>query len=444
MEHPLMLQTKKAIKTAHAKVVPAIKKIQTTQSYTQAETWIKNRIGKYTIGIDKQKTRTGFLVLGIIVSIWLLYAIISSLFSSQLAGVVPEVYKDKLLQAQTAIEDASRNMGNQDVFNADMDKATNLILAVQAQKLFLSDTQKLLANISALRKQVSGVESFTLSSTNLMYSFQNAKSTFGLVAILQINKQWYFVGQNSITGPYIAGSGPAKTYPYPDGEEAVSADTNENGIEILTKSNRMLNFNKGQINYQTVEMQQTWEPSSVIHTYNSNVYLLSNGSGNTAQIFKHRPGVSGFASKNGIIPQADTKGLGLLDFAVDGGFYLLKNDLTIDRVMTAPQYSKNSVILNKLPKEDYKQTLPMSPKLFVGNNLSYVYLLLDGDIWIFQPDSKSFKDVRSLTYIGRLNAANSTLKTIAVPTDGTILVGDANGVYTVQFEINNGKIIIRS
>lgn len=83
---------------------------------------------------------------------------------------------------------------------------------------------------------------------------------------------------------------------------------------------------------------------------------------------------------------------------MDGGFYLLKEDLSIDKVFGLPAYSKKSIVINNLP-ENYAQDGNESPEFFIAQNLNYVYLLLANRIWIFEPDSKNYRDVKSIKYI---------------------------------------------
>jgi hypothetical protein len=108
--------------------------------------------------------------------------------------------------------------------------------------------------------------------------------------------------------------------------------------------------------------------------------------------------VNGFSARNGVLNEADMKNTNILDFAIDGGFYLLKNDLSLDKVFTTPDYSQRSIVLNKLP-DNYKLDDNIAPTFITGPNLNYIYIMLNGKIFILEPDSRNYKDVRSAKYI---------------------------------------------
>lgn len=280
-----------------------------------------------TINLEDRFVRGVLFGLGIVVSIFFLYLIISSLFSAQNSTTVPEEYKNKLIEAQLIIEKSNKDLGNREVFNENIKKAESIIFEVRDKQIFLNDVKKLLTDISILKKQMNGVESFDPKSTSAEYTFTD--TAFGLQNVFEVSKKLYFVGKNSLIGPYIKG-GEVKTYTYPDGEEALSSDTSGDGyIYIFTKTGRLIRFYKGEFVYVNVEGQKTWEKAKEIRFFNSNLYLLSEDG---QQIYKHKPGVNGFASKSDVLDTKDTKGHNIISFGVDGGFYLLKEDLSIDKV----------------------------------------------------------------------------------------------------------------
>jgi hypothetical protein len=80
---------------------------------------------------------------------------------------------------------------------------------------------------------------------------------------------------------------------------------------------------------------------------------------------------------------------------------MLKNNLTLVKFFRSPKYRLESMVLNKLPK-NYTLENNSRVKLFTRPNLSYVYLLLNNKIWIFEPNTKVASDTKSLTYIGQI------------------------------------------
>ena len=278
-----------------------------------------------------------------IVAVGLLYLITSSIFHSGVNSVVPEEYKNKLIEAKQILDRSSRDIANKDAFKDNISKAESLIFEVRDQKLFSNDVKNLLSQISVLKKQLNGIETYSLDGHPEAYHFE--AGTFQPIELFENANKLYFVGKNGIYGPYVAGTTPKKA-PFPDGEEAISADITPEGIiYVLTKTNRVIRYSKNVFSYVSVEGQSTWEPSSKIRTFIGNIYLLS---ADGTQIFKHKPSVNGFTGKSPII-DGGVKGNTLLDFALDGGFYIIKNDLLFEKIFTAPAFSRKGLILNKLP-----------------------------------------------------------------------------------------------
>ncbi len=391
------------------------------------------------VNLENKYIRGSLLGTGLLICIILLYAIISGLVNTQIEKTVPEEYKTKLIEAKVYIEKAGKDIGNKDAFEKNIKLAETILfdLREQDQEYLLQDRKKILDNITILKKQFNGIESFELWTQNAEYVFQ--KADFWLGHIFEISKKLYFIGKNSLISGYVKGW-EVKTYNYPDGEELLKAEaTNEGQIFILTKSFRILKFYKGEFAYVNVEGQKTWENAKNIKLYNGSLYLLAP---QWNQIFKHKPGINGFASRSAIFDESETKNLSILDFAIDGGFYLLKNDLTLDKAFTTPSFSKRSIVLNKLP-DNYKLEDNIIPTVITGQNLNYLYMLINGKLFIFEPDARNYKDVRSAKYIGQLEPANTKILSVFVPKDGEIYFWDNKWIYSVHYEISDGKIVVR-
>ena len=415
---------------------------ETVSGYARRISWIES-IRLWVASFPprrKHAIRMGFFGLGVVVSVVLLYFIISAIFVQRVSTALPQEYKNKLIEAELIIEKANKNISNRDAFDTDIKNAEDLIFAVRDKQLFLNDVKKELDEIAVLKRQMDGIESFKIVPENTTYSFKTPRQVVG---IFEDTKKLYFVGQNEVMGPFIPGDTDVKVSTYPDGEEAVSADMDSGIIYILTKSNRVLRYSKGQFTYATVTGQQTWEDSLATHVYNGNVYLLSKDG---HQIFKHKPGVNGFSAKSGIISDSDAKSATgiLLDFAVDGGFYLLNKDLAIDRMATAPSYSRRSVVIDNLPKDEYSvDDGTANPRLVLGGNSYYLYMLLNNRIWVFEPNSKNAKDVNAVRYIGQIDTSEGIINSIYVPTDGTVYAAMKSGIYKITFDVVDGKIVVK-
>jgi hypothetical protein len=153
--------------------------------------------------------------------------------------------------------------------------------------------------------------------------------------------------------------------------------------------------------------------------------------------------VNGFSAKSGMLEGDRSKKPSILDVALDGGFYILKKDLTLDKVFTVPSYSERSIVLNGLP-DDYSLSSDTDlPKLSIFPNANYLYLVLGNRIWIFDPDSRDYRNIKSVRYIGQIEVVESPVRSIHVSKDGTIIAATDAGVYHIQFEVSDGKLVIR-
>jgi hypothetical protein len=391
---------------------------------------------KQIVDLGNPTIRKVVFGVGVAVSVTLLYLVVSSVFSGQADTAVPEEYRQKLVDAAAAIQKASKEAGNPELFRTHVKQAEDLIFEVRDKQLFMTDVTKLLGDISVLKKEANGIESFNLTADTLLYG-----SGSDVVGVFEDSKRYYFLMKESVVGPYVHG-GETKTYPLPDGEDAVSGDMLGDTLYVLTASNRVLKFYKGEFSYVNVSGQQVWQKADIMHTYNSNLYLLSS-TASGSDIARHRPGVNGFSAGSSILADNEAR-TALFDFVIDGGFYLLRGDLMIDRIVSAPSYARKSLVINKLP-DGYK--LPESgakPRLFLARSPYYLYVLLGNTVWIFEPNSKRFQDITSLTYVGQLEPTGANIHTIYVPEDGTIVVGtDTGEVHTVKFEVADGKILVR-
>lgn len=324
------------------------------------------------------------------------------------------------------------------MFKSNLKKAEDLIFEVRGKGVYLNDVKRLLDNISILKKQMNGIESFDPKSRESEYAFADKK--FSPVGVFEIQKKYYFVGKNALVGPYVKGA-ETKSYPYPDAEEAISSDASAEGIiYVLTKTNRVLKFYKGEFSYVNVGGQKTWEAGRAIKTFNGNLYVLS---ADGTQIYKHKPSVNGFSAKSGVLEGDRSKKPKVLDFGIDGSVYLVREDLMMDKVFTVPNYSERSLILNGLPDDYSLSSANEVPKFFTFSNTNYLYLILSNRIWVFEPDSRDYRNVKSMRYVGQIEVVESPVRSLFVPKDGTVFASTDSGVYQIRFEVSDGKLVIR-
>ena len=98
----------------------------------------------------------------------------------------------------------------------------------------------------------------------------------------------------------------------------------------------------------------------------------------------------------------------IISIAIDWGFYILKKDLTIVKFYSNP-YRLEGIVLNNLPK-NYNTNNNPNIDLKVRDGLNYIYLLMDNKIWIFKPNTKNFKNTKSLNYIGQIEWWKNEIK----------------------------------
>jgi|TARA_Y100001960_G_C14759809_1_gene873382 hypothetical protein len=110
-----------------------------------------------------------------------------------------------------------------------------------------------------------------------------------------------------------------------------------------------------------------------------------------------------------------------MSISIDGGFYILKSDLTIVKFFRSPKYRLEGIVLNKLPK-NYKYDGSSSVKIKAGVQLNYVYMLMNDKIWVFQPNTTNKKNTTSLTYIGQIEAEQNKIEDFYVNRDGEVLI----------------------
>jgi hypothetical protein len=127
--------------------------------------------------------------------------------------------------------------------------------------------------------------------------------------------------------------------------------------------------------------------------------------------------------------------------SIDGWFYILKEDLSMIKFFSNP-YRVESLSLNKLPR-NYTYDQSSNIFLYTRANLSYVYMLMNNKIWIFEPNTQSYASTKSLTYVGQIEWLNEQIDSFYVKTDGNILVASKKGIYKLGFQVNDDKLVLQ-
>lgn len=397
-------------------------------------------LGKEKLACQSRMIKNVVFVLWILVSVIFLYNIIGTILSSSSNVKEIEASKVKLEEIRTYIRIANENIANPDIFSLNIQKADNLIAEINQKELFLNDIQKILEDITIIKKQFDWVESFEEEKDKLISDKIDATSS----SIIQIAWKIYVVWKDSIYGPIISWQ-EVKKYTF---ESIGAGDSfkkaivyNNESILLLTTAGKIVNFATNWFfRYVDSVGQTSWEKMTQVDSFGQNIYTIDTASN---QIMKHTKNGINFNEGTPYLKDEDAKATwNILSIAVDWWIYILKNDLSVVKVYGSPKYRMENILINKLPK-NYSVEWNSPIILKTRQELSYVYLLMNDKIWIFKPNSKSYLDTKSLTYIGQIEGKTSKIKDFYIAHDGELIVLNEKWVYKLNFEVSDTKLIIR-
>lgn len=383
--------------------------------------------------LSNTRYQFAFLAIGVVLLFALAYSLVSSILwvlSSNTSDT-----KNLLIQANILIDDGQKLSGNPTAFNAKITQAEKILFDLRKEQSHMVDTQKLFDRIASMKKEVYDIQSVDMTQLTSVIPFNPAE--FSPVGMIEKDKKLILLGEWGAILNYVTGDKVIKIVPYPGWERIKSFDAGEDGsIYILTTQNHILSPLRDEFSYVNVTGQNSWEDALSIKTFNGNIYLLE---ASKNQIQRHKPGLNGFSQKSGLMEKVQPW---IFDMSIDGGIYLYMEDGKILRYLW-DRNTLTSIILNKIPGEWGIDTSKTS-SFITRSYLSYTYILNGNRIWIFQPDSKRFQDIKAWNYIGQFELnTESTVKSINVPRDGLIYVTTSTGVYGLNFEFVDGKIIFK-
>lgn len=375
----------------------------------------------------------------ITLSTFLLFYVISWIIWSTIQTSKTNEYKTNLIEARNYIRVASENLTNDVIFEQNIQKAENIINTVKEKKLFLTDIDSINQDISIIKKQYYWIETFNDTNENLIFRWNFKES----IKIVENNKKIYVITKNSIYWPIISWQN-IKNLVFNDlqiDDEFIDWSSDGNEIILLTKKWRVVKYSKNwTFSYSNVLWQNSWQNSKSIKAYNQSIYMLNT---EWNQFYKHSPSWWNYMEWISYLNDWDSKKLqNILTFWIDWGFYILKNDLTLYKFFSRPKYSLNSIVLNNLPK-NYNLEKSNNIDIVTWNNLNYFYLFLNDKIWIFQPNTKKYTDVKSLTYLWQIEAKNWNIKSFYIPRDWEIQILLEAWIHKINFEVKDSKIIVR-
>jgi hypothetical protein len=282
------------------------------------------------------------------------------------------------------------------------------------------------------------VETFDERTDNLIYKWLPAWT----IKVINIKWALYTMTKNSILGPIIWWN-TAKEYMYKElwEDSFVDVAVIDSSIFLITKSGKIISFEKNWFfkNY-TVKWQTKWEDFKFVKTYNTYLYTLA---ANWNQIYKHKLFWDSFEKWVPYLEEQDTKTLNnIMDIALDWWIYLLRKDLSLVKVFRSPTYRIEKLVLNKLPKNYDIEPNTHTPRLIVWSKLKYVYMFLNNKVWVFRTNSPNFNQTKTLTYVWQIDWVSKIID-FAIYRDGEVYILNKNGIFRVNFEVSDNKLILK-
>lgn len=384
--------------------------------------------------LENKKYQYAFLSIGVVLLFILSYSLISSIL-----GVFENNKSDSknlLIQAKIYIEEWKKISINPAAFNAKITQAEKILFDLRKEQIYTKDIQELLEQIASIKKEVYDIQTIDMSRFATIIPFD--PSSIVPIWIYEKDKKLTLIWEESAIIDYTPGEKKLKQIKYPWNEKVLKFDSGEDGsIFLLTQQNHIMVPRRDDFAYINITWwMKSWEESQEIKTYNGNIYLLN---ASKSQITKHKPWVNGYSQKSDVLKKSEPW---IMNMSIDGGIYIYMDDWKISRY-TGDQEKINNITLNKIPGE--WNINPMISTTFVTRgNLSYTYIQNGNHIWIFQPNSKRFQDISSWEYKGQFELkTDETIKSISVIRDGSIYVTTNRGIYELNFEFVDGKIIFK-
>lgn len=394
---------------------------------------LKERLEK-----ESKITKNIVFVGWILISVFLLYSILSWIIWKTIEWWKTWEYKNYLIEAREYLRAANENISNPENFELNIKKSEELITKVKEENLFLNDVTSIENDISIIKKQFNWIETFDTVASNLLFKWNFSD----WVKLLVLDKKLFVVWKSAVYWPIVQWQEIwINTYEWLEiDDEFIDGSIAWNDVILVTKKWRVVKLSRDlKFSYVNVLWQNTWQETPIVEAYNSNIYITNKAQN---QVYMHSPAQNWFNAGVSYLNDADVKNIWkILAIWIDWWIYMLKNDLTLVKFFRAPKYRLESIVLNKLPK-NYVLENP-NVKIITQNNLSYIYMLLNNKIWVFQPNTKIFSDTKSLTYIWQIEWKSEQIISFAVQRDNEVQVLTKSWIYKVWFDIKDGKVILR-
>lgn len=416
------------------KSADVVKKVASHPVWKNAKQRISEKIESVDF-VENKNQKYAFLGIGAVLVFVLLYSLFSAISGAFLGSA--DAGKDKILQAQALVEEAQKLTSDQLAFENNISQAEKILSELRAEKKYLSDVETIQASIDVAKKEVYGIEIIDLAKKESIIPL-----TEGLepISTFEINNKLMIIGKTGMISGYIRGGELPKILTYPANTSAINADSNDAGVPyIISESANIMTKRQDNIVNVSLTGQEAWEVGTKMREFNGNLYLLN---AEKTQIYKHKPSANGFSAKTNVLNvPSSTK---ILDFAIDGGFYILLEDGKIGRYLsTKADAGVTGLVLNQIPG-GWNIDGSLSSEIVASERLSYVYIRNGKRVWIFQPNSRKFQDVNALTYVAQIEIqSEDEVVDISIPRDGLLYISTPKGVFETQFEVKDGKFYLK-
>jgi hypothetical protein len=383
------------------------------------------------------------IILIVIIAIWIffLYTLLSLFVNNTTQTEDKEEAKKTVIEIRDILRTAWENINNDEIFEKNITDAEVLIKQVKDKNLYLNELTEITDNLNLLKQQFNKIEIFNENENNLIHTLDGNV----WIKIVKDDLVPYVIDSKAIIWPILSTQKP-QIYTFSnlwENEYFVDWVFINSNLYILTNNSKIIRFTKNWFfEYVTVTWQDTWENIKQLWVYDASssnaLYTLWTNN----QIYRHNANWTNFRAWDTYLKAEDTTQIwNILSIAIDWGFYILKEDLSIVKFFREP-YRLEWILLNKLPKnydlEEWKKV-----ELKTSSKLNYVYMLLNNKIFVFKPNSNIYTDTKGLTYMWQIEWATKEIKDFYVNYDWEILVLNEAWVYKLDFEISDDKIIIK-
>jgi len=117
-----------------------------------------------------KKSKNIFIGIGIIVCFGILYFSLASFIHVTSGTKNVEQAQESLIKAKEYLRQASDNINNSELFSMNVESSEGLIQDIKQRGLFLSDVAKIEDDITILKKQFNGIETFSPNEQSTLYA----------------------------------------------------------------------------------------------------------------------------------------------------------------------------------------------------------------------------------------------------------------------------------